>query len=246
MIAFPEALTKKIIQNIDQALDEGATPIAAFDADGTLWEFDAGESFFQYQIQQDFIPGLRDDAWAYYSRMRSSKPVESLLWLAQVNKGKALSELKAANEAFVQSLEKPPLFESQKTIIDHLFSKGVEVYVVTASVKWAVEGPAKGYGIDEDHVIGVKTKIENGTITDEQDGPVTWREGKVTGLLEATNGKAPFFASGNTEGDLKLLETATHIRLVMASASSDHENFETEQKMVRNAQRNNWYYHSFY
>lgn len=93
----------------------------------------------------------------------------------------------------------------------------MEVYVVTASIKWAVEPGALFLGIPADNVIGVNTKVHNGVITDQIDGVVTWHEGKVDGLLKKTN-KAPFFAAGNTIGDLALLELATHIRLANCAA----------------------------
>ena len=46
------------------------------------------------------------------------------------------------------------------------------------SIKWAVEAAAQLYKIDYDHVIGVTVKVTDEFLTDEQDGPVTYREGK--------------------------------------------------------------------
>ena len=39
--------------------------IAAFDADGTLWDTDLGENFFQYQIEYKQIP-LPPEPYEYY------------------------------------------------------------------------------------------------------------------------------------------------------------------------------------
>jgi hypothetical protein len=48
---FPESKIKDIQHKIDKALDSGANPIAAFDADGTLWSHDAGEGFFDFNYK---------------------------------------------------------------------------------------------------------------------------------------------------------------------------------------------------
>ncbi|MEZ4870801.1 MAG: haloacid dehalogenase-like hydrolase [Bdellovibrionales bacterium] len=121
------------------------------------------------------------------------------------------------------------------TLITHLQNKGVKTYIVTASVKWAVEGAAKLYNIPEDQVVGVTTKVVDGLITDQQDGPVTWKQGKVEGLMQATKRQAPFFAAGNSSGDIYLLEAATRIiawpfRLL---SEKDHRIFESEVELAK-------------
>ena len=50
---FPEHYWTQIQKNIDTLKSSGQKQIAAFDADGTLWDADLGENFFQYQIQEE-------------------------------------------------------------------------------------------------------------------------------------------------------------------------------------------------
>ena len=210
MLEFPQEKIEAIKNEIDSALSAGANPIAAFDADGTLWSHDAGEGFLEYQVENKLVD-VPPDPWAHYFNMKKDiSPEAAYLWLAQINAGRPLEEVRGWSKDCTGDLNKLPTFEAQKQIIDYLHSKGVEVYVVTASIKWAVEPGAAFYGIDYDHVVGITTKInDQGIVTEEQDGPITYREGKVTGLLEKTGGKHPFFASGNSEGDLPLLESST-------------------------------------
>src|SRR5690606_4732965 len=89
------------------------------------------------------------------------------------------------------------------------------------------------------------TAVEGGVVTDQAHGPITYRRGKVDGLLLATEGVAPFFCAGNTEGDLPLLESATHRRLVLASAPMGHKNHDTEWVMQSIAQSRGWFSHSY-
>ena len=58
-----EEMLAKLRKKIDRALDSGAHPIAAFDADGTLWDMDMGEHFFQHQISKKLLPDLPADPW---------------------------------------------------------------------------------------------------------------------------------------------------------------------------------------
>jgi phosphoserine phosphatase len=239
-----DEILSKIRKKIDVALDNGAHPIAAFDADGTLWDMDMGEHFFQYQIEKKLIPDFPKDPWKYYRDFHDKDAAQAFLWLAQINNGFSLEQVREWAAESVQALPHLPIFPWMESIIDHLHRRNVDVYVVTASVKWAVEPAAKKLGISYDKVIGITTKVKDGIVTDEQDGPITWREGKVTGLLEKTGRKAPFFCAGNTLGDLALLDCSTQLRLANTVVPASHGNFETEQKLLEIAKNRGWLFHT--
>ncbi len=136
-------------------------------------------------------------------------------------------------------------FFEKKRLIELFLSKGVKVYVITASVKWAVEPGAAMLGLQYEDVLGVETAQINGVITDKQKGIVTYKQGKVDALLERTGGKKPFFACGNTMGDFQLLQSATHLSLAVSAASRDDKLFKTETELAQHAQANNWLSHRF-
>ncbi len=215
-------------------------PIAAFDADGTLWSFDAGENFFQFQIDNKLVP-MPADPWAHYETLKERSHPEAYLWLAQILKGNPISEVRNwAREAVGAYPGGLPAFSWMKEIINFLRDMNVEVYVVTASITWAVEPAAEMLGIPADHVIGVETAIENGIVSTLQNGPITWREGKVDGLLRKTGGIKPLFAAGNTMGDFHLIDSATHVHVVNATVARGHENYSTEQELVREGTERGW------
>ena len=245
MYKFSEDFLKKVKADIDKALDEGAEPIAAFDADGTLWATDMGESFFKYEYHNGLIDGLPENPWEYYVDFHEREPEASYLWLAQINKGKSIEEVRKWARETVRTHPDINTFAGQKEIINHLHLRKVDVYVVTASIKWSVEPAAALYKIPEEKVLGVKTKIVDGIVTDVQEGAITYKQGKVEGLLEATGGKHPFYAAGNSNGDLPLLESATHLRMVLNSAAPESELYDIERKMIKLAEERNWYNYTF-
>ena len=219
--------------------------MAAFDADGTLWDTDLGEMLFAYQIERGLVP-LPKNPWGHYNDLKEHKShPEAYLWLAQINKGVPLQQVRRwAVEAVDQNLP-IPIFEAQQAILKKLATLEVEIYIVTASIKWAVEPGARLLGLGDDQVIGIETHVVDGLVTEKQKGVITYREGKAEALLARTGGVRPYFASGNTEGDRWLLESALELRLVMSAAPRDSENWATEATMVRTAVEKKWYYHRY-
>lgn len=217
--------------------------VAAFDADGTLWDIDMGESFFEYVIRNKLVP-LPTDPWSHYFSMQDRASKEAAyLWLAQIFKGVAIEQVREWARESVSSIHPVPVFEFQKRIISHLLSLDVDVYIVTASIKWAVEPAAQLVGLGPEKVLGIETELVDGKIGMRQKGLLTYREGKPKRLLEVTDGVRPFFCSGNTEGDLELLHSATDVRFVMSNTVEAHPNFKTEQTMVEIARSEGWFYH---
>lgn len=231
---------KPLYDEIEDALNSGAEPIAAFDADGTLWDTDAGENFFKYLDEKSLVE-LPNNAWEYYIEWHDREPVASFLWLAQICKGLPLTVVQEFATAGLTHFGEMPVFEHQRKLIAFLKSKGVKVYIVTASVKWAVEPAAELFGLAPEDVIGIQTEVVDGIVTDKQAGPITWREGKVDGILEATGGKKPFFAAGNTTGDLFLLECATHIAYAHCAAKPGELTHRTEVDLLAEAEKRNWF-----
>lgn len=230
----------KIQKSIKAALKNGAHPIAAFDADGTLWKTDMGENFFQYKIDRKLVD-LPADAWGHYEAMKEISHPEAYLWLAQILKGQTIEQTRQwAKDALSVFKPEIPVFSWMRELIQFLHAEGVEVYIVTASIKWAVEPAANAVGVDFDHVLGIETEVVKGLVTKKQKGLITYREGKPAALLERTGGRAPALAAGNTMGDFALLEAATHVRLVNVSDRPGERNYETEQEVLKIAKARGW------
>ncbi len=235
----------KIRKAAEAALKDGAEPLAAFDADGTLWDMDMGETFFEYQIANKLLANMPDDPWQYYLDLHKRDTPAAFLWLAQINRGIKLSTVREWAHSAFEAIKPVPIFGEMKDLVTDLKKFGVDVYVVTASIKWAVEPAAEFIGIPAENVIGVQTEVVDGIVTDRPGPIVTWREGKVTGLLEATGRRRPFLCAGNTMGDLALLDCATHFRVVNAAVGPEHANRESEQKLVEVARKRGWYFHVY-
>lgn len=242
--AYSKEIWDRINTALDYALAKDAEPVAAFDADGTLWDTDLGEAFFHYQIDNKLVD-LPADPWNHYQELKKQDPTVAYLWLAQINKGQKIEVVQQWAAAAMKDISPVPVFDEQRKIIELFKSKGVQVYIITASVKWAVEPGAQLMGLSADSVIGVETEIENSLITDKQKGVITYQMGKVEALLERTNSKKPFFASGNTMGDFQMLNTSTSLAMAVSAANQDDRLFRTENDLLKIAEQKAWLHHRF-
>lgn len=233
---------KRLKQAIREVRPRYDRAIAAFDADGTLWNTDLGEALFDYQIRHELLPNLPKDPWARYEYLKNNVSHEvAYIWLAQINEGLPLTQVQKWAQEAVDEIHPVPVFEEVKDVIAQLLDLNVEVYIVTASIKWAVEPGAKLVGLKPENVIGIRTKIKNGLVTTEQDGPLTYRGGKVDGLKTVAGDVKPFLCAGNTEGDLMLLENASDLRLVISGSPPGDRNYETEMTMLKIAKDRDWF-----
>lgn len=245
--AYSKEMWDRIQSALDFALAKDSEPVAAFDADGTLWDIDLGEAFFHHQIDHKLVD-LPADPWNYYLELKkkNNDPSEAYLWLAQINHGKKISQVREWAEQSLKLQHPFPLFEEQKKLIEILKNKGVHVYIITASVKWAIEPAAKIFGVEADSVIGVETEIDpNGVVTQIQKGLITYQMGKIEALLERTEGKKPFLACGNTMGDFQLLNAATDLAIAVSAANQDDRLFKTENDLQKIALQKSWLTHRF-
>ncbi|NJL25210.1 MAG: haloacid dehalogenase-like hydrolase, partial [Calothrix sp. SM1_5_4] len=171
MKPFPKEKLQAILSDLEKHRPKGRA-VAAFDADGTLWDTDLGEGLFAYQIDNKLVP-LPEDPWGHYEWMKKhvSHPA-AYLWLAQINKDVPLAKVREWAEAGVAA--KPlPIYDEQIRILEKLKELETEVYIVTASIKWAVEPGARRLGLSEDQVIGIETEVVEGLVTDRQKGVIT-------------------------------------------------------------------------
>jgi len=233
----------------------GERPLAVFDADGTLWDEDAGETFFQWQLDNCGFKNLPEDPWAHYRNWKKRDPHGAYGWLAQISRGHDIATVRGWAETCFRAHEPWPVFRSMQELFQKLKTAQFEIFIVTASVKWAVE-PAAFHllGVPHTHVLGIETEIiatsaGPAIVSDVVKTPITYRQGKADALLKATGGRKPVFASGNTLGDIALLDIASEFKMMIQSESpllSTKAGLVAEEKKLRDHGRPlGWRLHAF-
>jgi phosphoserine phosphatase len=225
-------------------------PLAVFDADGTLWDEDAGEVFFQWQLSHCKFRNLPADPWLHYREWKKRDPHGAYGWLAQISAGAPLTEVRSWAEECFRQHSPWPVFRSIQDLFLRLNTNGFEVFVVTASVKWAVEPAALSLlGVPPENILGIETEIVNGIVSDRVRHPITYRQGKAEAFLKASGGRRPMIAAGNTLGDIALIDLATDVKLMIQSQSpllSENVNLLADEKKLRDHGRPlGWRLHAF-
>jgi phosphoserine phosphatase len=243
---FSDLLWTSIKAGVMEGLKQPGPHYAVFDADGTLWPLDAGETFFKYQIARSDLQNIPKDPWAHYWEMKDYDAPGSCLWLAQINKGKSLAQVRKWADECYQDPTAFPIHQSMHDLVKWLLENRVQVYIVTASIKWAVEPAARRLGLKNENVIGIEVTEKNGLLTDEGIMPLSYGDGKPVVFLNYTKKVRPILAAGNTFSDSYLVDTASHVGLAISSAAQGEHNHETEMKMREHALKKGWLTHSFY
>lgn len=226
------------------ARNEKGRKIAVFDADGTVWRHDVGEGFFQYQIKNALIPPenypAHIDLWEEYLKGTKTDAKRIYSWLAQLQKGIPEKELRKWSRNFFEKTFRDSVHMEVAKLILQLKREGFEVWICSASMRWAVEPRAAALQVDPDKVIAIETEVAGGVITDKLIEPIPFKEGKREALIKKLDGIQPLFVAGNSNGDTGMLEHARDFQLVIASSNPGGLHFESEQAIQKIARERGW------
>ena len=212
----------------------------AFDADGTLWNNDVLYHFLEYQIQKGLLCGKKArNLWKKLITEPNNKS-KNLKSIANLFEGLTVKEVrKRAQDAFDHFPS--GIFKEQKELIKWLQSRGIKIYVVSASYKWALEPAVKAIGLPVDSIIAVENVVNNGVIHRKLKGEVSISEGKVQRLLKKTKKKRPLACAGNTLWDRNLIELADIKIAVSCKKCFDRKLYQYELKLQKLAKKSGWF-----
>jgi phosphoserine phosphatase len=185
--------------------------VAAFDCDGTLWAGDAGEGFFNWELDQKLVA---DEivAWARprYVAYRAGQVSEDDMCGEMVFMHSGLSETlvqRAANRYFDDYFVRQ-IFPDMRNLVKKLEEQGCQVWAVSSTNEWVVRAGMRYFGIPQERILAATVEVEDGIITDKLIR-VPSGEGKPKALREAIH--TPLDAAfGNSKWDVAMLGMARH------------------------------------
>jgi HAD superfamily hydrolase (TIGR01490 family) len=185
--------------------------VAAFDCDGTLWSGDAGERFFDWEINEGVVSVEVGQAMrARFVEYKAGKVSEDEMCGEMVTMHQGMTEaamMKAAS-AFMTDAFPSHIFPEMQELVGRLQENGCEVWAVSSSNEWVIRVGMKAFGIAADRILATKVAVENGVITGRlvriPSGP-----GKPKALREVVK-KEIDAAFGNSRWDADMLAIAKH------------------------------------
>jgi phosphoserine phosphatase len=183
--------------------------LAVFDCDGTLWSGDAGEGFFNWELDQGLVS---DDvvAWARprYADYKAGKVDEEVMCGEMVTMHRGLPMRKVAHAAaeYFNGIFAPNIFPEMRALLAQLKTSGCEVWAVSSTNEWVIRAAAKHFALDADKIIAAAAEIDHGIITDRLIR-VPSGEDKPRAIREVI-GRTPDAAFGNSRFDTEMLAMA--------------------------------------
>jgi phosphatidylglycerophosphatase C len=225
------ATVAETIARIEEQAKEPGGAVAS-DGDGTLWSGDIGEDFFAALLEQRrilaaaFGPLVHEarehgldasgDAFDVAHRIHAAylagtfpeeRVCEIMTWATV---GARRVDMDGFARDLVQSIDlERRLHREAIAIIEHARSRGIDVYLVSASPRPIVLAAAEIIGIPLPNVIAATERIDaGGVVMAEVDRPIPYGDGKVTRLRQKLGTRPLYAAMGDNAFDVALLSAS--------------------------------------
>jgi phosphoserine phosphatase len=188
-----------------------ARRIAVFDCDGTLWNADAGELFFYWEMDQGLLPAeIARQARARYDDYRAGRVGEVQMCgeMVTLNRGIACEAMDQAASEFFEQRIVPVIFPEMQELTRRLGESGCELWAVSSTNDWVIRAAAARFGIPASRVIAACVANQDGRCTDRLIRVPT-DELKASAIRELLP-RLPDAVFGNSLHDLAMLELAPH------------------------------------
>lgn len=184
---------------------------AAFDCDGTLWEGDAGGSFFAWELDQ----GLVSHEIVTWGRQRyadylAGKVSEDDMCGEMVFMHEGLSETlvqTAATQFFDEHMVRR-IFPDMKKLVRKLLDQGCDVWAVSSTNEWVIRAGMRYFGIPQEKILAASVEIDDGIVTDRL-VRVPSGDGKPAAIRSVLE-TPPDAAFGNSRWDVAMLSMVRH------------------------------------
>jgi phosphoserine phosphatase len=176
-----------------------------------LWKGDAGESFFDWELEQDFLP-QEILAWARprYQDYKQGRVPEEVMCGEMVTMHRGLAE-RVVEDAAIRFFDGPfaeSIFPEMRSLVERLLGSGCQVWAVSSTNEWMIRAAMRHFGIPPNRILAAAGEVENGIVTGKI-LRVPTGEGKVRALKEFA-GERVDAAFGNSKWDTEMLHFARH------------------------------------
>jgi len=233
------ARAEQVLAACDAVLAAGAdrstVPVAAFDADHTIWKADVGDLAWHAALESRRLTALAGealarelelagakpsgdphaDARAIYSLYKEDRVAEDSIVRAMTvcYAGWRVEEVRALGREIARSVLDGARYEGMLEIVRGLVQRGIRVVIVSGSPVWLVSEGVRGVlPIDPDRdVFGAEAEVREGTVGTRMLEPMAFFHGKVAVLDQAFSKRPPLFAFGDSLWDEPLLRHAAKL-----------------------------------
>jgi len=243
-MSIRSATLNDVVEHCDRLIGQDrrhrpeSAPIAAFDADGTLWGPDVAELLWDRLVAGKSLTRKASPSMARALRSVGGEPTGEVhgdyVRLADLHReGKCPEEtmvramlqglagireedLYAHSEEAIASCAdlRPIASGDSRKMVDQLRAMGFHVIVVSSSPRWAVETAVRSYGIEPRDILAGQVAVVGGVLTDGVIEPLPHGRGKIEAILKRF-GAVPRISLGNALADLAMMTATSALRILV-------------------------------
>lgn len=235
---FDEKTNEKLKNFLVSVQNEQGRKIAVFDGDGTVLgqtpHYLADECMYQYAKSK---PGFRTDLVNEMVK-QSNVSLPYVQNRVKLLAGLSLNELRQMGKDCYHKTYAGKVYKPMQELIELLKKNGFEIWIVSASPEAMYQQfLSEELKIPITHIIGVKSIIRDGIITDEIIPPVPQDKGKMEAIESFIQDK-PLLVGGNSRGDKEMIEFSKGIKMIINPDT--HVAEDQAESIAAYAQKHDW------
>jgi len=235
---FPPEVNHKLEEFLFDSSSEPGRKIAVFDGDGTVLgqapHYLADECMYMYAKRH---PDKKPELLEKMGKMRNVA-IPYVRGRVEYLAGETVDSLRRMGQKCFDDLYDEKIFIPMRDLIGQLQNNGFEVWVVTGSPEVLYQQfLSRELGIPITNIVGVKSVVRGGVVTDEIIPPVPQDHGKKE-AIETFIQDHPLFVAGNSRGDKEMIEFSRGLRMIVNP--DEHIAPDQEQSIADYAKSQGW------
>ena len=212
---FSDEANSKLASFLAASARESGRKVAVFDGDGTVLgqapHYLADECLYAYAKQHPERKPALIAEMVQQSNVSLPYVQNRVRYLA----GLGLREVREMGERCFRDLYPDKIFAPMRELIALLVAHGFEVWIVSASPEVLYQGfLSRAFDIPITHVIGVKSVVRGGVLSEDMVLPIPQDAGKKE-ALETFIQTEPLVVAGNSRGDKEMIEWSRGLRIIV-------------------------------
>lgn len=235
---FGEKANEQLKEFLISVQNEPGRKIAAFDGDGTVLgqvpHYLADECMYQYAKSK---PGFRTDLVKEMVK-QSNVSLPYVQNRVKLLAGLSVNELRQMGKECYQKFYQGKIYKPMKDLIELLKKNGFEIWIVTASPEAMYQlFLSEELKIPITNIVGIKSVVRDGIITDEIVPPVAQDKGKKE-AIETFIQDRPLLVGGNSRGDKEMIEFSKGLKMIVNPDT--HVAEDQTESIASYAEQNKW------
>ena len=235
---FSEGANKQLEEFLQETKNETGRKIAVFDGDGTVLgqtpHYLADEAMYQFAVEH---PDQNSEVFQEMIK-QSNVSLPYVQNRVKYISGMTLQGYRDLGEKYFNKYYSNKIYKPMESLISTLKKNGFEIWIITASPEGMYQQfLSKALEIPITHIVGIKSIIKDGIITDEIIEPVPQDHGKKW-AIESFVQDVPLFVAGNSRGDKEMIEFSRGLKMIVNP--DEHIAPDQSESISDYAKKNNW------